>query len=147
MWSRRSVRTRYLILGCTWFFIGAPLVATALVAQQNHVALWIAFALLFAGLGAAGTLLRCPRCGYFVLKKRPGLTISPRIVGRPPKDCPKCGLRTSSSWPSGSMRAKLGKVGMAWGIIAAVCLLGVYVIIAYGIDRLVLTLSNWLTSP
>jgi hypothetical protein len=42
---------------------------------------------------------------------------------------------------------KRSKLRVALGIIAAACLLGAYVVIAYGIDKLVLTLSNWLTSP
>ena len=45
------------------------------------------------------------------------------------------------------MREKRSKLGVALGIIAATCLLGAYVVIAYGIDKLGLTLSNWLTSP
>ena len=35
------------------------------------------------------------------------------------------------------MREKRSKLGVALGIIAATCLLGAYVVIAYGIDSLV----------
>jgi len=78
-WAQRSVGARQGLLLFIW--MGGGLILA-----------------LMAAVATTGFSLRCPRCHADVWKLNPDLTMSRRRAWLP-RECPKCGLSTTSEWP------------------------------------------------
>jgi hypothetical protein len=94
-WSQRSVGSRWGQLIAIWFGGGLPLL---LLAVAVHPVFLVPLFLLMIFVGTTTLESRCPRCRAKVLKRNPDLVMSP-YLGWLPRECPKCGLSTTSEWP------------------------------------------------
>jgi hypothetical protein len=94
-WAQRSVGARQGLLLFIW--MGGGLILAPLVLYVSPWFLLLILALM-AAVATTGFSLRCPRCHADVWKLNPDLTMSRRRAWLP-RECPKCGLSTTSEWP------------------------------------------------
>ncbi|HEX3701806.1 MAG TPA: hypothetical protein VHU82_00650 [Vicinamibacterales bacterium] len=87
-WSRQSVFFRFRLLIVLWMVGGFSLGIVA--ALRKSALAWTALGVLLVIVAVSSDRMQCPRC-----RSR----VRPRKQGRPPRQCPHCGLPTRVAWP------------------------------------------------
>lgn len=94
-WAQRSVDSRFnILLFAIWMPISLLLGALALYIHPAFLALVLA---LMIAVNVGIYRIRCPRCGYSVMFRRPHQRMAWVLMRTyPPARCPQCGLSASA---------------------------------------------------